>query len=49
MKRKTRAVRMPAVGVEITPDVWDRLEADRRQALEDDLSWIRRGRKETAR
>ena len=38
-----------AADVEITPDVWDRLEADRRQALEDDLSWIRRGRKETAR
>ena len=34
-----------AEGQEITPDVWDRLEADRRQALEDDLEWIRRGRK----
>ena len=38
-----------AAGIEITPDVWDRLEADRRQALADDLAWIRRGRKETAR
>ena len=35
--------------IEVAPDVWDRLEADRRQALEDDLEWIRRGRKETAR
>ena len=34
-----------AAGQAITPDVWDRLEADRRQALEDDLEWIRRGRK----
>ena len=34
-----------AEGLELTPDVWDRLEADRRQALEDDLEWIRRGRK----
>ena len=36
-----------AAGVELTPDVWDRLEQDRRQALEDDLSWIRRGREES--
>ena len=33
-----------AAGIEITPDVWDRLERDRRQALEDDLAWIARGR-----
>ena len=33
-----------AEGVSVTPDVWDRLEADRRQALEDDLAWIARGR-----
>ena len=33
-----------AAGIEITPDVWDRLEQDRRQALEDDLAWIARGR-----
>ena len=29
-----------AAGIELTPDVWDRLAADRRQALEDDLAWI---------
>lgn len=34
-----------AAGIVITPDVWDRLEQDRRQALEDDLAWIARGRK----
>ena len=33
-----------AAGIKITPDVWDRLEADRRQALADDLAWIARGR-----
>ena len=38
-----------AAGVALTPDVWDRLEADRRQAFEDDLVWIERGRKESAR
>ena len=27
-------------GLELTPDVWERLAADRRQALEDDLKWI---------
>ena len=31
----------------LTPDVWDRLEADRRQALADDLAWIARGRAAT--
>ena len=36
-----------AAGVELTPDVWDRLEADRRQALADDLTWIARGREGT--
>lgn len=35
-----------AAGVPLTPDVWDRLEEDRRQALADDLVWIERGRKE---
>ena len=30
-----------AAGVELTPDVWERMEADRRQALEDELLWIR--------
>ena len=29
-----------ASGLELTPDVWERLAADRRQALEDDLAWI---------
>ena len=24
----------------VNPDVWERLAADRRQALEDDLAWI---------
>lgn len=33
-----------AEGHPLTPDVWDRLEADRRQALADDLAWIARGR-----
>ena len=37
-----------AEGLSVTPDVWDRLEADRRQALQDDLAWIERGRKGTA-
>ena len=36
-----------AGGVPLTPDVWDRLEADRRQALEDDVAWIRAGRGES--
>lgn len=36
-------------GVELTPDVWDRLEVDRRQALADDLAWIERGRRESVR
>jgi len=33
-----------AEGMALPPDVWDRLEADRRQALADDLAWIARGR-----
>ena len=36
-----------AAGIMLTPDVWDRLEEDRRQALADDLAWIARGRKST--
>ena len=36
-----------AEGLPVTPDVWDRLEADRRQALEDDLAWIAKGRAKT--
>ena len=39
-----RREQFKAAGIEITPDVWDRLEQDRRQALEDDLAWISRGR-----
>lgn len=35
-----------AAGIPLTPDVWDRLEADRRQALADELAWIERGRRE---
>jgi len=38
-----------AAGQEITPDVWDRLVADRRQAFEDDLAWIEKGRKSCER
>ena len=47
-KRETAAWRrqnlldqFAAAGVPVTPDVWKRLEADRRQALEDELLWIR--------
>ena len=29
-----------AAGLELTPDVWERLAADRNQALEGDLAWI---------
>ena len=32
--------RKAANAAELTPDVWERLAADRRQALEDDLAWI---------
>lgn len=40
-RRKNLIDQFAAAGVELTPDVWERLEADRRQALEDDLRWIR--------
>ena len=47
-KRETAAWRrqnlidqFAAAGIPLTDDVWQRLEADRRQALEDDLLWIR--------
>lgn len=40
-RRKNLLDQFAAEGMEITPDVWERLEADRRQALEDDLAWIR--------
>lgn len=33
-----------AEGMDLPPDIWDRLEADCRQALADDLAWIARGR-----
>ena len=41
---KNLLAQFAAEGQPLTPDVWDRLEADRRQALEDDLAWISRGR-----
>ena len=40
-KRRNLVEQFAAAGVELTPDVWERLEADRRQALEDELKWIR--------
>ena len=43
-RRRNLVEQFKAAGIEITPDVWDRLEQDRRQALEDDLAWISRGR-----
>ena len=42
-RRKNLIDQFALAGLELTPDVWERLEADRRQALEDDLAWIRRG------
>ena len=40
-RRRNLVDQFAAAGVELTPDVWKRLEADRRQALEDELLWIR--------
>ena len=40
-KRKNLLDQFAAAGIELTPDVWTRLEADRRQAFEDELAWIR--------
>ena len=40
-RRKNLIDQFAAAGIALTPDVWERLEADRRQALEDDLAWIR--------
>ena len=40
-RRKNLIDQFVLAGIELTPDVWDRLEADRRQALADDLAWIR--------
>ena len=39
-KRKNLIEQFAAAGVELTPDVWERMAADRRQALEDDLAWM---------
>ena len=41
---KNLLAQFAAEGLPLTSDVWDRLEEDRRQALEDDLAWIARGR-----
>ena len=43
-KLKNLMDQFEAEGLELTPDVWDRLAADRRQALEDELAWIEKGR-----
>ena len=39
-KRRNLLAQFAAEGIEVTPDVWERLAADRRQALEDDLKWM---------
>ena len=39
-RRKNLIDQFKAAGLELTPDVWERLAADRRQALADDLAWI---------
>lgn len=39
-RRKNLIDQFEACDLELTPDVWERLAADRRQALEDDLAWI---------
>lgn len=39
-RRQNLIDQFAAAGVELTPDVWERLAADRRQALEDELAWI---------
>ena len=40
-RRQNLIEQFKAAGVPLNDDVWQRLEADRRQALEDDLRWIR--------
>lgn len=40
-RRKNLLDQFAAAGVPVTPDIWKRLEADRRQALEDELLWIK--------
>ena len=39
-RRNNLIAQFKAAGLELTPDVWERLAADRRQALEDDLAWM---------
>ena len=39
-RRRNLVNQFALAGLELTPDVWERLAADRRQALEDDLAWI---------
>ena len=39
-RRKNLIDQFAAAGLELTPDVWERLAADRRQALKDELAWI---------
>lgn len=39
-RRQNLIDQFEAAGIPLTPDVWERLAADRRQALEDDLKWI---------
>ena len=39
-RRQNLIDQFAAAGIELTPDVWERLRADRRQALEDDLAWM---------
>jgi hypothetical protein len=39
-RRRNLIAQFKAAGIELTPDVWERLAADRRQALEDDLAWM---------
>lgn len=41
---KNLLAQFAAEGIPVSTDIWDRLEADRRQALADDLAWIARGR-----
>lgn len=40
-RRRNLIDQFTAAGIKLTDDVWKRLEADRRQALEDELLWIR--------
>ena len=40
-RRKNLIDQFKAAGIPLTDDVWNRLEADRRQALENELLWIR--------